>query len=144
MGIPNPWGYNYDDPPTKASTDSIYMVSSPKRTVIVIGRFDNPKLSPIEWKDIGSGMSDALTRTLLNDHRFDVRINDSLAKRIATNMRSTEGSMSSFNNEAKPTYKDIDFVITVLELESLIVGNTKSPSLLVIRGYIGYCIRLIW
>jgi len=112
LGVDNPFARGYEEPPTVNRGNTASSVASPRRTVVIVGRFDSPSSTPVPWRDIGPGMSDALSRTLLNDQRFDVRINDPLADRIARIVRRDAGNPTSDLLEAGREYREVDFVIT--------------------------------
>lgn len=68
--FPNPWADNA--PPTEASGRKAVESDPWARRVIVLGRFENPARSPLRWRDIGPGMSDALAGMLINRGDFEV------------------------------------------------------------------------
>jgi len=72
----------FNDPPTIARPIQDLLSPPPDRQVqtLTVGVFDNPAKAAVRWRDIGSGMSDALARTLLNDGDFDVRIDAGFAR----------------------------------------------------------------
>lgn len=108
----NPWKFNR--PPVaaaRASADQAYAIVS-ERTVVAVGEFESPARSPIDWRDIGSGMSDALARALLNHDNFDVWIDAGISKQVAAVLRRSPTKRTQGLAQVHADYPEVDFVIT--------------------------------
>jgi curli biogenesis system outer membrane secretion channel CsgG len=112
IGLSSPFDSGYGSSPAAADPRSPYSPASPRRTVIVVGRFENPKMAPLKWNDIGAEMSEALAQRLADDLRFDVRINDPLASRVASIVGRDRGASSSAFAELGKAHPEVDFVVT--------------------------------
>ena len=80
MPLRNPW--DYIEPPTTAQPRSPQALAEANRTVIVLGTFGDPTLAPQYSQGVGRRMSEALSRALLNEGRFDVWINPQLTSSV--------------------------------------------------------------
>jgi curli biogenesis system outer membrane secretion channel CsgG len=68
-------GYTYRHPPASAPRAAAVPVSDTShQTIVVIGEFANPPRAAVGWRDIGSGMSETLVRSLQNRGDYDARI----------------------------------------------------------------------
>jgi len=68
--------------PRTASSRYYNLSSQPSRPVVVLGHLDNPARSPIRWRDIGAGMSDALSREMRAEGVYDAWINARVAREV--------------------------------------------------------------
>lgn len=102
FSVSNPW--SFDRPPAVAAAGDSARPVRGGRTVIAVARFGNPSASQLRWRDVGAGMSDALRRALLNEGKFEVRIDpqiERLLSQSAPRQRQVNGSAAN-----------VDFIVT--------------------------------
>lgn len=85
--------------------------NGPKQTVVVIGEFENPSNSVTGWRDIGSGVSDSIAKTLINDARFDVRVDPKFAREVAALVNRAPVALVEQLGEIRRRAGHVDFVI---------------------------------
>jgi len=111
--LSNPW--KFDRPPVsaaaRAGADQAYAVVS-ERTIVAVGEFQSPARSPIAWRDIGPGMSDALASALLNHDDFDVWIDAGISKQVAAILRRSPTQRAKGLAQVQADYPEVHFVIT--------------------------------
>lgn len=105
----NPWAF--DKPPARARLDPAYRQSS-DRTVIVIGQFANPTKSPLAWRDIGSGVSEAVGRALVEQGEYDVLINPEVTDAVTSITNRVRGRRASNTLASlRRTHPEVDYVV---------------------------------
>jgi len=104
----NPWGYEAP-PATKSATR--LQVTSGQRTEVVLGELDNPKTASVRWRDIGTGTTDALVRTLRNEKRYAVRGDRRLGDQIQSALLKSAGDRFRHLQAFREKYPDVDFVV---------------------------------
>jgi curli biogenesis system outer membrane secretion channel CsgG len=77
----------------------------------VLGEFANPGASSVPWKDIGSGMSHALARTLLNRAKVDVVIDAPLAERVRKLLQQPKEKRGRGLDEIRGEYPRVRFIV---------------------------------
>jgi curli biogenesis system outer membrane secretion channel CsgG len=111
-GSSTPWKSN--PPPTASPTSATPYAGLehvPNRATLVIGRFANPGAASVPWNDIGKGMTDALSRAMLNDRTFEVRLNPELAAKLEPAVAGAKGSQTAELEKFARTHPDIDYVV---------------------------------
>lgn len=58
------------------------LAEQPQRPVVVMGYFDDPDFSTVRWRDIGTGMTDALSREMRAQGVYDAWINARVAREV--------------------------------------------------------------
>lgn len=101
----------YEIPPT-AALDGPSDLSAPGRTVISLKPFGNPVKSQVGWSDIGPGMSEALSRKLLNKGSFDVRIQTKLGESIDAALKKKGEARTEALKALGVSHPEIDFAVT--------------------------------
>jgi curli biogenesis system outer membrane secretion channel CsgG len=104
LSVSNPW--TFDQPPAVDAGDEMVRPPRPGRTVIAVAAFANPTSSPLNWRDIGSAMSDALRRTLLSETDYEVRIETQAQKSSSSSFFS-----SKKKDKSKTGPSEVDFVL---------------------------------
>jgi len=111
-GSSTPWK---SSPPPTASQPSVAAYAGlehvPHRATLVIGRFANPGSASVGWSDIGKGITDALSRAMLNDRTFDIRINPELAAKLEPVVTGSRGSQTAELEKFARTHPEIDYVV---------------------------------
>jgi curli biogenesis system outer membrane secretion channel CsgG len=87
-------------------------LSSGARTVIAIKPFNNPPKSPLGWSDVGPGMAEALSRKLLNQGDFDVRIQTALGEKVERALTQKGEDRVRALRDLGLANPEIDFAIT--------------------------------
>ena len=111
--LSNPW--KFDRPPVTAaarSTSDQAFTAVSERTIVAVGEFENPARSPIAWRDIGPGMSDALASALLNHDDFDVWIDAGISRQVAEILRRSPNKRAKGFAQVQTDYPEVHFVIT--------------------------------
>lgn len=106
--VSNPFSFN--EPPGAVGATSA--VNAPRRTVIVLGHFENPAVGGVRWRDIGSGMSEAIARSLRSDARYDVRVDDVFAREVEALVNRAPAQLAEHIGEIRRRAGSVDFVIT--------------------------------
>lgn len=106
----NPFDQGYHPPP---AANSSLDVNAPigNQTVVVIGELENPPTASVRWRDIGTGMTDALVRTLRNEKNYSVRMDRRLGSDIQSTLLKSAGDRFRRLEEFHKKYPDIDFVV---------------------------------
>lgn len=128
----NPWGY--EAPPATAAAANRPMVAG-QRTTIVLGELDNPKTASVRWRDIGTGTTDALVRTLRNEKRYAVRSDRRLGDSIEKSLLKSAGDRWRHLEDFRKTYPDVDYV--VIGQVTDFHHNTDLPEQTRQRGWFG-------
>jgi hypothetical protein len=108
--FPNPWADNH--PPTEASDAKPIGCDPWARRVIVLGRLENPARSPLRWRDIGPGMSDALAGMLINRGDFDVWSDASLARSVQSIVSGPFEQRSARLAQLTEDYPQVRYLVT--------------------------------
>lgn len=106
----NPWAYN--DPPSEASDRKAAEGDAWARRVIVLGRLENPARSPLRWRDIGPGMTDALAGTLVNRGDFDVWPDAALGRSVQSIVSGPFEQRSARLGQLTEDHPHVRYVIT--------------------------------
>ncbi len=77
-----PWAGSFN-PPTTMPDGGPGPDTVTDDRVVVVGHFEPPPFSSVEWPGIGADMADAVARTLLNRSRLNVLVNPRLAADVA-------------------------------------------------------------
>lgn len=111
--LSNPW--KFDRPPVttaaRSTSDHAYALVS-ERTIVAVGQFQSPARSPVAWRDIGPGMSDALASALLNHNNFDVWIDAGISRQVAEILRRSPTQRAKGFAQVQSDYPEVHFVIT--------------------------------
>lgn len=109
--IDDPFKTQYAKPPAALGDG---LDRPPRRTVIVLGTLGDPAGNPLKWAGIGADMADALSRTMMADGGFDVRIDRSLAERTrrAVETGSAPGQAAEGLEAIRRDHPEVDYVIT--------------------------------
>jgi curli biogenesis system outer membrane secretion channel CsgG len=102
---------SYSAPPTSVRSSSMMQARHAPTAVLIVGDFENPKQSQLNWRDLGPGMSEALSRALLDRGRYDVIIKPTLSRRLQelVGQRSPESDPSLA--EVRREHPEVDYVI---------------------------------
>ncbi len=106
----NPFTFS-ESPISTSSTHKTQWTAS-ERTIIAVGQFENPASSLISWKNIGSGMSNALSRSLLNRDEFDVWIDSRISNTVLSNLRRSLSRRGDDLTKLQAAYPDVHFIVT--------------------------------
>jgi curli biogenesis system outer membrane secretion channel CsgG len=109
-GASRSWQFN--TPPAALGSEGLRGSINPDGRVVVVGRFDNPTASALAWKDLGQGMSEALSQALLNQGRFDVWSNQKLAKGVAEILEGPTPQREQALGRLHDAHRNVRFVIT--------------------------------
>ncbi|MDY7107997.1 MAG: CsgG/HfaB family protein [Planctomycetota bacterium] len=106
----NRWSYN--DPPTQASAQETGARDPWSRRVIVLGRFENPVRSPLRWRDIGPGLSDALAALLINGGEVDVLSDTRLSRNVRSILDSSLSRRSARLAQLTEDHPNVRYAVT--------------------------------
>lgn len=110
-GCSSSWNpFAFEGPPGGRAA-SLTGKTSPKQTVVVIGEFENPGNSVTGWRDIGSGVSEAIAKTLVNDARFDVRVDAKFAREVQALVNRAPNALVEQLGEIRRRAGHVDFVL---------------------------------
>ena len=111
IGLTSGCTSGYEIPPTAATATPADFTGT-HRTIIALKPFSNPVKSHVPWSDIGTGMSEALSRKLLNRGDFDVRIQTDLGKDVETALRLKGEERTQMLRKLGIDNPNIDFAVT--------------------------------
>ncbi len=102
--------FSFEGPPGGRAA-SLSDSSRPKQLVVVIGEFENPGNSATGWRDIGSGMSESIAKALVNDARFDVRVDERFASEVAALVNRAPAALVEQLGEIRRRAGHVDLVL---------------------------------
>lgn len=102
---------SYAPPPTTVRTSSIIQARSAPSAILIVGDFDNPKRSQVSWREIGPGMSEALSRALLNRGRFDVIIKPALSRNLQQLVNRSAPETDPSLDQVRREHPEVDYVV---------------------------------
>jgi curli biogenesis system outer membrane secretion channel CsgG len=79
--------------------------------VIIVGDFDNPRQSSLGWRDIGPGMSEALSRALLNRGHYDVVIKPTLSRNLQKLVTQPSPERDPTLEQVRAEHPEVDYVV---------------------------------
>jgi hypothetical protein len=103
------WSYN--DPPTIIGANGPAARDPSHQRVVVVGPFQNPAVTPVPWKDIGSGMCDALARTIINHGGFDVVFDPVLVRRVESLVDRSPAERARGLEQIRRDHPNVQFVL---------------------------------
>jgi len=106
----NPWTYNA--PPSRGEVRASAEVDPWAKRIIVLGPFENPTRSPLRWRDIGPGMSDALASTLVKQSDFLVLSNPQLSRAVRSIIDGPLEQRSARLEELRRQWPHVRYVVT--------------------------------
>lgn len=104
--------FSFDRPPVSDAARAKARNSNATRTVVAVGTFDNPTRAHLRWRDIGSGMSDALARSLLNEGAYDVWIDPAIGDSLLRALDAKPERRAAELEKLRRLYPNVDFVVT--------------------------------
>jgi len=105
-----PWDYNR--PPTAAKGGQVIAEEIAGKPGVVIGHFANPLRTPLAWRDVGSGISEALGRKILNEGEFAVWIDPPLAREVESAMNQPAERRARRLEEITGVHDDLRYAVT--------------------------------
>lgn len=79
--------------------------------VLIVGDFKNPARSSTGWREIGPGMSEALSRALLNRGRYDVIIKPALSRNLQKLAGESAPQEDPSLDEVRAAHPEVEFVV---------------------------------
>lgn len=135
----------YTAPPTSVRPSSIAQARSAPTAVLIIGEFENPQRASLNWRDIGPGISEALSRALLDRGRYDVIIKPALSRELQRLVANEAPERDPILAKVRAAQPDVDYVIvgTVTDFQHTTdlpveirpktwLGNPKSEAIVAI------------
>jgi len=117
----------YDRPPAAARHAALPVI--PRREVtVVVGTLRDPTNATVPWTGIGSDMTDALARTMLNEGGWDVRVDPNFGRAVEQALRSSVTQRRSALERLRRERSDIDYAVVGRVTDFLHTGSI-SPEL---------------
>lgn len=110
FSLSNPFAFS--KPPVSTSSSHEAQWTASERTIIAVGKFESPANTPVPWKNIGTGMSNALSRSLLNRDEFDVWIDSRISNTVLSDLKRSLSRRGDDFTKLQAAYPDVHFIIT--------------------------------
>jgi curli biogenesis system outer membrane secretion channel CsgG len=106
-------GWDFEKPPATGSTVANADAGLIARPVLVISPFANPASSSVPWPNLGRNMSEALSRALLADGRYNILVMPEVSAKIDPIVANLlKGDQSGALAKVREAYPNVDYVIT--------------------------------
>lgn len=102
---------SYTAPPTTVRSSSIMQARATATAVLIVGDFENPARTSLSWRDIGPGMSQALSRALLNRGQYDVIIKPTLSRDLQKLVGQTAPERDPTLEKVRQEHPEVDYVV---------------------------------
>ena len=132
---------SYNKPPTAGAVQS--SDDSEVRPVVVIGRFEDSSHPPYRWRDIGSGMSEALSKALLREGEVEVWIDPTLASRASKLVTMPAERRQRGLRQIQSTQGMVDFVV-IGEVTDFTHSTELSEEVETLRMRLLALIQTVW
>jgi curli biogenesis system outer membrane secretion channel CsgG len=88
------------------------LTTTARQETVLVGDFRNPPFSPMRWRSIGTGMSEAFANELRKRGELDVRVNAGLVRRIETLVEKPEEIRRTLLDEIRQDDRRVRYVVT--------------------------------
>jgi curli biogenesis system outer membrane secretion channel CsgG len=106
-------GWDFETPPATGSTVAGAEAGLAARPVLVISPFANPASSSVPWPNLGRNMSEALSRALLADGRYNILVMPEVSSKIDPIVANLlKGDQAGALAKVREAYPNVDYVIT--------------------------------
>lgn len=106
-------GRDFEKPPATGSTVASADAGLTARPVLVISPFANPASSSVPWPNLGGGMTDALSRALIADGRYNILVMPEVSAKVDPIVANKlKGDQSRALAKVREAYPEVDYVIT--------------------------------
>ena len=107
----NPFDQGYHAPPAANTLLTVHSPPMGDATMIVVGELDNPPSASLRWRDIGTGMTETLVRTLRNEKNYSVRSDRRLGSEVQSTLLKSASDRWRRLEEFHRKYPDVDYVV---------------------------------
>ena len=104
-------GGSYHAPPTTVRAASIMQARVAPTAVLIVGDFENPERAQLNWRTVGTGMSEALSRALLDRGRYDVVIKPALSQQLLQLAGKSVPERDPSLEQVRSEHPEVDYVI---------------------------------
>ncbi|MCZ6837537.1 MAG: hypothetical protein O7G85_17305 [Planctomycetota bacterium] len=122
--------------PTKVTSSRAFnLTGQSPRPVIVLGLFENPRHSPLPWRDIGEGMTDALSREVRSQGVYDAWINARIGRELNSILLASPADRPRRFEKLEAKHPDIRYILVGQVTDFQHIGesarNTRSAEAIV-------------
>jgi hypothetical protein len=87
-----------------------YMGQEEARPVLLMGHLDNPIESPIRWRDVGEGMTEAISRELRAEGHYDVWINPKIGRDVKSILQGPPSQRAERLEQISDGNPDVQYI----------------------------------